>query len=137
MTKIAIKTAMIVDDSQADQLLYSMVLERSPSVENILTFSYAEDALAFLKKADRDPVDVIFLDINMPRMNGFEFLEAAHQECDDGFTRAVIVMLTTSLDPDDRKRAESYDVVKEFINKPLNDEHVEHVISIVERSDPF
>lgn len=70
-----IKMAMIIDDEQADQMLYKLIIKRSGLIENTLAFQMAEDALDYLKSEDKDPIDVIFLDINMPRMNGFEFLE--------------------------------------------------------------
>ena len=87
----------------------------------------ADEALAHIRANPDLQIDVIFLDINLPRMNGFEFLEAATREISEEFAHVVVVMLTTSLNPDDRERAESFDVVKEFINKPLTVEHVEKV----------
>ena len=126
-----IKTAMLIDDSEADQLLYSMVMERSGYIDNVITFTYADEALDYIKQPDRDSIDVIFLDINMPRMDGFEFLEAASSELGDKFAKAVIVMLTTSLDPKDHERADHYSVVKDFINKPLTVEHIENVIKLL------
>ncbi|MEM7598900.1 MAG: response regulator [Pseudomonadota bacterium] len=130
MTK-QIKTAMLIDDEEFDQRQYLRVLQRSGLVETVLQYTYAEDALAHLETHPELEVDVIFLDINMPRMNGFEFLEAATEKLGADFVKTVVVMLTTSLNPDDRTRAESYDVVRDFINKPLTIEHVERVAKLV------
>lgn len=52
-------------------------------------------------------------------MNGFEFLEAAISEIGEDFVEGVVIMLTTSLAPKDRDRAESFGIVKDFIAKPL------------------
>lgn len=126
-----ISNVMLVDDEEFDQMIYKRVLERSGIVENIHPFFYAEDALSFLKSTERPQIDVIFLDINMPRMSGFEFLEIAKSELDADFADAVIVMLTTSLDPSDQARAARYEIVRDFINKPLTVEHVKNVQSLI------
>ncbi|MEM1163306.1 MAG: response regulator [Pseudomonadota bacterium] len=126
---------LLIDDEGVDRMIYRRVLERSGLVGEITMFEYADDALDFLKLTERPKVDVIFLDINMPRMNGFEFLEAASREIGDNFADAVIVMLTTSLDPKDHDRAMGYDVVKDFINKPLTIEHVQQVAKLLRDGD--
>ncbi|KIC19981.1 histidine kinase [Leisingera sp. ANG-Vp] len=123
---------MLIDDEQADQMMYRRVLKRSGMVRDQISFQYADEALAYLKKEDREEIDLILLDINMPRMNGFEFLEAATAELGPAFAKAVVVMLTTSIDPRDRERAEKFSVVRKFINKPLTIEHVEVIAKIVE-----
>jgi len=115
---------MLIDDELLDQKIYQRVLKRSGIVDEIITFQYADEALEYLKSIEPKSIDVIFLDINMPRMNGFEFLESATDEIGEEFAGAVIVMLTTSLNPADQERAMSFEVVRDFINKPLTEEHV-------------
>ncbi|MEO0751306.1 MAG: response regulator [Pseudomonadota bacterium] len=130
MTK-PIRTAMLIDDEDFDQRQYKRVLTKSGLVETVLQFTYAEDALAHIQAHPGLVIDVIFLDINMPRMNGFEFLEEATTKFGPDFVKTVVVMLTTSLNPNDRTRAESYEVVRYFINKPLTQEHVAQVAELV------
>lgn len=128
---IVIKCALLIDDNRIDQRQYKRVLMRSGLVEEVVAFSFADEALRFLKDNPEKVVDVIFLDINMPRMNGFEFLEAATSEIGADFTKVVVAMLTTSLNPEDRSRAETYDVVKQFISKPLTEQHVHDVAAFL------
>ena len=121
---------MLIDDEEIDQRHYRRILSRSGVVDEIHSFTMAPDALDFLRSATRK-IDVIFLDINMPRMNGFEFLERASTELGDEFTDVVIIMLTTSLDPKDREKAARYQVVRDFLNKPLSIDHVQQVAKLL------
>ena len=122
---------MLIDDEEFDQRQYNRVLKRSGLVDRVMTFTYAADALEYLKSNPSVEVDVIFLDINMPGMNGFEFLQTATDLLGRDFAKVVVAMLTTSLNPEDRKRAETFEVVKDFINKPLTVEHVQHVVGLL------
>ena len=126
-----IERVMLIDDESFDQKLYRRVIERSGLVVEAMSFLYADEALAYLMSPDRKEIDVIFLDIHMPRMNGFEFLDAATAALGPRFAKLVVVMLTTSLERRDRERAAAYSVVRRFINKPLTVEHVLEVAALV------
>lgn len=126
-----IKLALLIDDEEIDQRMYQRVLRNSGLVEEVLAFELASDALAHLKASPDLEVDVIFLDINMPGMNGFEFLEAATQDLGADFAKVVVAMLTTSLNAGDERHARSFEVVRAFINKPLSAEHVAHVATLL------
>lgn len=130
----SIPTIMLIDDEAFDQKMYQRVIQRSGIVGKTLSFLYADEALAFLMQPGREPVDVILLDINMPRMNGFEFLAAATAQCGPGLARIVVVMLTTSLEPSDREKAKGFSVVRAFINKPLTVRHLTDIADLLEKS---
>lgn len=118
---------MIVDDNAIDQKLYARLATRSGLVGALHGFLMAPDALDFLAQPDRPVIDIILLDINMPRMNGFEFLDAATSRFGPGFVRAAVIMLTTSMSDKDRKRADSYAVVRDYIQKPLEMVHLQEI----------
>lgn len=126
-----IGTAILIDDNPIDQRLYKKILMRSDLVGEVITFSLAGPALDFLRENRTQKIDVIFLDINMPMMDGFEFLEAATEEFKDGFTEIVVAMLTTSLNPVDKERARKFDVVREYITKPLTKQHIQDVVAFL------
>lgn len=119
-----IKNIMTIDDDSVDQYMYKRLMSRSGLVENVITFQLASEALEFLKSDDSPHIEIILLDINMPRMDGFEFLERASAELGEKFALSVVVMLTTSLNPADIERANSFSMVKGYIDKPLTIEHL-------------
>lgn len=110
--------AWTIDDSEFDRKLNRRILTRSGSFAHIFDFPSAQDALDELREIRVFP-HVIFLDVMMPIMNGFDFLAEATAEFGESFSSRVVIMLTSSLNPDDRARAESYCAVQEFLSKPL------------------
>lgn len=131
MTK-KIGLAVLIDDEEIDQRFYKRAIQKSGLVENVLAFELATEALAYLKAHREIDVDLIFLDINMPTMDGFQFLDTASQELGPNFAKAVVAMLTTSLNPADEVRARSYEIVRAFITKPLTVESVVDVVALVD-----
>ena len=126
-----IRTAVLIDDEELDLKQYQRVIRKSGAVDEVLCFTYADEALEFLLATDREDIDLILLDINIPRMNGFEFLDRFEVEKPANLTSVVILMLTTSLNPDDRARADGYATVRKFLNKPLTVEAVIDAAKIV------
>ena len=126
---------ILVDDNEDDQLFYQRIIEKSGLVERFHQFFMAEDALAFLRQDERPVIDAILLDINMPGMDGFQFLDAATSEFGESFARIAVVMLTTSMLEEDKRRASQYAIVKDYINKPLEHEHLEHIDQMLRGDD--
>lgn len=127
----AIGTVMVVDDEEFDQYVYRRIIDRSGLVGSLVSCLSGREALAALRDPQRPKPDAIFLDINMPGMSGFEFLDAAVAELGEDFAGMVIVMLTTSLDPGDQARAAGYPVVREYFNKPLSVDHLAEVARLL------
>lgn len=120
MTK-KIDCLMLIDDNKIDQLLFERIISKSGLVEETVSFYFAEEALDYLQDDRNKKPNIILLDVKMPRMDGFEFLdEAVRRFGPDAFS--VVVMLTTSLDPRDKARAKEFRCVKDYQNKPLTED---------------
>lgn len=125
-----IGTLMIVDDNAFDQSLYARITKRSGLVESLIQFTNPKEATDYLLQDGRHMPDLVLLDINMPGMDGFEFLELMSQRFGDKMC-PVIVMLTTSLNPADEQRAARYGMVRDVLNKPLTQDTLEHLATLV------
>jgi len=124
---------LLVDDDAEDNYFHQIVINEMNITERIEVALNGVEALAFLKKENQIHPDIIFLDINMPKMNGWEFMEAYAELRADQKAKVVVVMLTTSENPKDKKRAEQFSEITGFNSKPLTEEMLN---GILERSFP-
>ena len=120
---------LLVDDNEADNYLHKLIISEAQVAETVVDQPDGKAAIEYLQgEAGKLPPDLIFLDINMPRMNGWEFLEAYNQLPDEAQKAVVIVMLTTSVFSKDRERAEHLPNFSGFLNKPLTEEDLLRVL---------
>lgn len=94
---------LLVDDDASSNFLHTLIIRDCGFSKTVNTCSNGREALDFLKK-HWPQTDLIFLDLNMPVMNGFEFLDQLPHDIN-------VVVLTASQDPEDLKRIESYPVL--------------------------
>lgn len=117
-----VKVALIIDDSDSDRFFISRILKKmKPDVE-LHEFAYAQDALSFLRSPDRPQADLLVVDINMPRMDGFEFADAYHALYPELRGNAPVFITSSSLNPADRERAAQHPCVSGFLEKPITRE---------------
>ncbi len=117
-----IQCILLVDDDPDDNFYHQLVINESGLCETVKVAENGVAALQYLTRleaADYKQPDIIFLDINMPGMNGFEFLAQYHTLPDSQKSRVLVMMLTTSMNPIDRGRAEAFNEVKGYYIKPL------------------
>jgi CheY-like chemotaxis protein len=118
-------TIMLIDDNEIDNLINQKMIEAAAISEKIFTYTSAKSGLEFLKNmekldlADKILPDLIFLDIDMPLMDGFQFLDEFEKFSPTLKKKCKIIMLTSSINPQDYNLAKKYNTVKLFLNKPL------------------
>ncbi|TVZ52408.1 response regulator [Dokdonia sp. Hel_I_53] len=126
-----LREILLIDDSESDNFIHSRVIKKA-GVTAKTTIKYSgEEGLDYLRtliNEDYPRPDLIFLDINMPGMDGFEFLEHYENLEDTQKAHVVIAMLTTSTSPVDRDKADKYDLLQHFDNKPLTEESLMKVL---------
>jgi CheY-like chemotaxis protein len=119
---------LLIDDDAEDNHFHQMVINEMNITEHVEIALNGVEALNFLKKENQTHPDIIFLDINMPKMNGWEFMEAYKELRADQKAKIVVVMLTTSENPKDKKRAEEFSDIFGFNSKPLTEEMINGIL---------
>jgi len=130
---------MLVDDNPNDNFFHEREIKKNNLATNIITRNTGADALDYLKSKKDDKnmqPELIFLDINMPGMNGWEFLHEYNQmdkelpiRVHELQNRVIIIMLTNSDNPDDEQRAKTWRFVSDYITKPLTKEKMDDIIN--------
>lgn len=128
---------LLIDDDEASNFLTKILLDEACIAEHIKTKQTAKAALHYIKDSAQlnghlntlPYPSLIFLDINMPAIDGWEFIEQYAALLKELPSKIVIVMLSTSLNPDDRSRALSIPEIDLFAIKPLTPEILQSVIT--------
>jgi CheY-like chemotaxis protein len=131
MTK-KLKCVLLIDDDKSANFLHKFVINKTGLVEKIVDVQSGEEGLEFLRQKEDSKypkTDLIFLDINMPGMTGWDFLEEYNKLDESLKGKIMIIMLSTSDNPEDKEKASKIRTVHDFLNKPLT---VERFTKIVE-----
>ena len=127
-------SVMLIDDNEIDNLINQKMIEAANIADHIYIHTGARSAIEFLRNIEGLESDVqkilpeiIFLDIDMPLMDGFQFLDEFEKLSDTTKAHCNIVMLTSSINPQDVNKSQKYSYVKKYINKPLSQENLENL----------
>jgi CheY-like chemotaxis protein len=121
------KRCILIDDSKADLFIAKLIIQKCNLESEVITLNNGEEALEWFQ-AHQDIKDtLVLLDINMPVMNGFEFLESIKPITFD--SSVDVYLLSSSTHPEDQKRAQEYDLVKSYLVKPIKRETILELIN--------
>jgi response regulator RpfG family c-di-GMP phosphodiesterase len=114
------KHIALVDDDEVINLVHSEVIKRIVQDVQLEIFQSGTQLLEYLKDHDEQRLDVIFLDIRMPEMDGFEVLEKIGEMNPKASQNSRLYVLSSTLDERDLNKAKSNPLVTDFIGKPLS-----------------
>ncbi|MFZ1110498.1 MAG: response regulator [Rhodomicrobium sp.] len=132
MMAAKLETILIVDDSSADNYANRRLLTKAAIARDVRDFTSAEAALAYLRSPGRPYINLILVDINMPRMNGFKFADEYEQLYPELKANTRVVMLSASLNPADQQRAENHPAIDGFMQKPIDMAQLQSFLSRLE-----
>lgn len=118
------KKVLLVDDDALTNMLNKKIIQVAIKEMPIEIFNNIDDSLKYLQSHDNSGEYLIFLDINFPEKNGWDFLDA-YSLYDK---KSKVIMLSSSIDNEDRERARNYDFVIDYITKPLSIDFVEGIL---------
>lgn len=122
---------MLIDDNEVDLKINSKIITISKLFDEIIVCKSGEDGLSYLSEHTDDPnnlPDFILLDIQMPEMDGFEFLEIYKNFPDPVKEKCIIAILSSTLDFGDIKKAEANPLVIKLLRKPLFPKELEELL---------
>ena len=128
------KRILCVDDDSITLMLCKKVITKAEFSEQIDTALNGEKALTYLEnliEEEKDEIvfpELIFLDLNMPVMNGWEFLDAY---LENGYyktyTNTKVIVLSSTIDPKDIEKSKTYPMVMSFLSKPISTEMLKSI----------
>ncbi|MES2574332.1 MAG: response regulator [Bacteroidota bacterium] len=124
-------TILYIDDDPIALMLSKMVINKSLFSSEIITAKNGQEALNYFKllkdKSTEKQPQLIFLDLNMPVMGGWEFLDCFSTAEYSNYSTIKVIILSSTIDPDDLEKAKKYPMVVDFLSKPISKEMLEYV----------
>jgi CheY-like chemotaxis protein len=126
-----LNTILLIDDEEVANYINETIIRRVDCCETVVSVQSGQAALDYLTKGTGGVYpqpDLIFLDINMPGMNGWEFLERYKKLKKSQQGKIIVVMLTSSVNPDDVAKARTVEEISEFKTKPMTEEMLMEIL---------
>lgn len=127
-----LREVLVIDDNDADLTWTRLMLDEARVADVVRTFGTGREALAYLEQAWTH-VDAVLLDVNMPEMSGFEFLERYTALGSTYQVQAMVVILSSSGDARDRAYASKFSCVRGHLIKPIDEDGARYLEVLAER----
>ena len=131
-------TILIIDDDPITLMLCKMVITKASFSNEIVTTKNGEEALQYFDTLKQIKTNgklkipqMIFLDLNMPVMGGWEFLERFHTVDYSDYNDIKIIVLSSTVDPEDLEKSKKYPMVIDFLSKPISKAMLEYVKNLM------
>ena len=122
---------LLIDDSEAINFIHNFILEELNCANEVIIKENGEEAINYLKSLrdiDSNFPELIFLDINMPKLNAWEFIEEFRLFDESSKIQSRIFLMTSSIDPGDALKANSYQEIQELKDKPFDEAVIKQII---------
>ncbi len=123
-----IERIILIDDNESDNVFHEIIIKAAGFAGELLVFDGGVKALDYLQTADLARPTRVFLDINMPGMDGFEVARRATPLL-QGKRAVVLLMLTSSASPQDRERAAAISIIQGYLTKPMTVDGVRELLA--------
>lgn len=130
-------TVMLIDDNEIDNFINQKMIEGCNFADKVYVHTSGRSALEFLQNIDRNEnfpreliPQVIFLDISMPMMDGFQFVDEFEKLSNNIREGVKIMLLTSSINPLDQQKSTSIATIANYMNKPLTKDHLANLSNI-------
>ncbi|MGM8361116.1 response regulator [Flavobacterium sp. ARAG 55.4] len=124
---------LCVDDDPITLMLCKKVIAKASFSNTIITAKNGEEALEYfnsvLKKEETKLPDLIFLDLNMPVMDGWEFLDSFSTDKYSEVNSTKVIILSSTIDPEDLEKSKKYPMVIDFLSKPITTDMLTYLSS--------
>lgn len=132
-----INTVLTIDDDEVTQFLNKIHLNAEKFCNNVVKAYNGLEAIEFFRKLDSGEIsmdsfpEIIVIDLNMPLMDGWEFVEAFKNEFPHFEDKTKIFILSSTINPADQERANNEKSIKAFLEKPLNVNNLKNVMNLL------
>ncbi|WP_310380155.1 response regulator [Flavobacterium sp.] len=130
-----LELVLCIDDDPITLMLCKMVITKSSFSKEIATARNGEEAINYFDNllvdfetnASIKQPQLLFLDLNMPVMNGWEFLDSFSNSKYSDFNKTKVIILSSTIDPADLEKSQKYPMVIDFLSKPITKEMLEYI----------
>ena len=128
---IRYNSVLLIDDNEIDNFINERMISTSGFSNKVIVKTSCDEAIKFLNQVENDSdaiPDIVFLDLNMPGKDGFAFLTDFENFSEAVKAKCKIVVLSSSISPDDINRASTNPYVIKYVNKPLSEKYLSAIV---------